>query len=169
VCLQRTIELDDARISIRDWPGIGGPLVHAPDPLARSAIADALGAGLAPAFRVLSVAARGGVAYQVTATDLAGVLRQFGFPRAVLLGEGLGCLHVLIVAAWYPELAWRIILVEPTGVTATGASLEARALRDCPPDMTNLRRGVSCAVLELAADDPALVQRVEAFLTAPLP
>jgi pimeloyl-ACP methyl ester carboxylesterase len=169
VCLERTIELDAVRLAVRDWPGVGGPLVHVPDLLLPSTLVEGLALALAPTCRVLSVAPRINVAYQVAAMDLADVLRQFGFPRPVLLGEGLGCLHVLIVAAWYPELVWRVVLVDPTSVPSAGDSLETRALRNCPPDMTSLRRAVKCDVLELASDDAALGQRIEAFTTAPLP
>ena len=141
VCLERTIELDHVRLAVRDWPGHGAPLIHAPDPLVPSRLADRLAAGLAPSHRVLSVAPRAGVPYQVAAADLVGVLKQFGFLKPVLVGERLGCLSVLILAAWYPERVWRAILVEPTwqasdresdgesGRETDGESIEARALR----------------------------------------
>ncbi len=166
---------------MRDWPGHGAPLIHAPDPLVPSRLADRLAAGLAPSHRVLSVAPRAGVPYQVAAADLVGVLKQFGFLKPVLVGERLGCLSVVILAAWYPELVWRAILVEPTwqasdresdgesGRETDGESIEARALRECPPDQTALRARVTCEVLEMSADEAALVQRVEAFVASPLP
>jgi hypothetical protein len=101
--------------------------------------------------------------------DLVGVLNQFGFVKPVLIGEHLGCLPVVIVAAWYPTEVWRSILIDPTYAAGDGDSAEARALGDCPPDVKALRARVSCDLLELRAEDPALLTHVEAFLATPLP
>jgi pimeloyl-ACP methyl ester carboxylesterase len=128
-----------------------------------------LAASLAPVHRVLSIAPRAGVPYQVAAFDVQGVLAQFGFVRPVLIGEGLGCLPVVLVAAWFPGVVGRVILVDPTCTPAADDSLEARALRACPPDIAALRREMTCPVLELRADDPALATRLEAFFEPPLP
>jgi pimeloyl-ACP methyl ester carboxylesterase len=97
------------------------------------------------------------------------VLSQFGFASPVLVGEGLGCVPAMIVAAWYPDRVGRIILVAPAVEPPPGDDAGAWALRECPPDWTALRARVSCDVLEVAADDPSLVERVEALLAAPLP
>jgi pimeloyl-ACP methyl ester carboxylesterase len=115
------------------------------------------------------VAPRAGAPYQVAALDLHGVLAQFGFVRPVLLGECLGCLPVVLVAAWFPQVVGRVILVDAACRAPDDARLEARALRECPPDWPALRAELRCAVLELRADDPGLVSSVEAFLEAPLP
>ncbi len=143
--------------------------MHVPDPLAPSPLAEKLAAALAPTYRVLSIAPRAGVPYQVTGLDVAGVLAQFGFVEPVLIGEGLGCLTVVLAAAWYPRGVSRVVLVDPVCGAPDGDSLEARALRECPPDWPALRSGLRCSVLELRADDAALPRRVEAFLEAPLP
>jgi pimeloyl-ACP methyl ester carboxylesterase len=154
---------------VRDWPGLNRTLVHCPDPLASSALVDSLALRLAPTHRVLSLAPRPDVPYQVATMDLLGVLDQFGFPQPVVVGERLGCLPVVLVAAWYPYRVGQIILVDPTRAASGGNSVVARALRECPPDWAALRARLACDVLELAADDPLLVARVEAVLAAPLP
>ena len=168
VCLERTIELDNVRLSVRDWPGLGRAIVHSPDPLSPRSVIDRL-AALAPTHRVLSLAPRAGLAYQVTALDLVGVLNQFGFVRPVLVGEGLGCVSVALVAAWHPECAGGLVLVDATCEPPPHDSLEARALRDCPPDWAALRSRWRCTVLELRADDASLLRRIEACAAAPLP
>jgi pimeloyl-ACP methyl ester carboxylesterase len=102
--------------------------------------------------------------------DLLGVLDQFGFLQLqpVLLGEGLGCLPVVLVAAWYPQRVGSLILVDPT-LHSVGDDVGAMSLRECPPDWPTLRARVACEVLELS-DDPSLLARLEkAFLAAPLP
>jgi pimeloyl-ACP methyl ester carboxylesterase len=159
---------------VRDWPGLGVPLVHVPDPLRLrpSGLVEGLAALLAPTYRVLSVAPRAGAPYQVAAADLRGVLSQFGFLQPVLIGEGLGCLAVVILAAWYPERVGRLILVGPTYAAPEDRvedGIEARALQECPPDSPALLRSVRCDVLQMPADDPALLERVEAFLATRLP
>jgi pimeloyl-ACP methyl ester carboxylesterase len=159
---------------VRDWPGLGVPLVHVPDPLSLrpSELVEGLAALLAPTYRVLSVAPRAAAPYQVAAADLEGVLSQFGFLQPVLIGEGLGCLTVVILAAWYPELVGRLILVGPTCAAPEDSledGIEARALRECPPDWPALLESVRCEVLGMPADDPSLLARVEAFLATPLP
>jgi pimeloyl-ACP methyl ester carboxylesterase len=153
---------------VRDWPGLGRAIVHSPDPLRSGSVIDRLVA-LAPAYRVLSVAPRAGVAYQVTALDLRGVLDQFGFVSPVLVGEGVGCVSVALIAAWYPERVGGLVLVDATCAAPAGGSLEARALRDCPPDWPALRSRLRCDVLDVRADDASLVPRIEAFAAAPLP
>jgi pimeloyl-ACP methyl ester carboxylesterase len=169
VCLERTIELDNVRLGVRDWPGLGAPLVHVPDSLAPSRLIDVLASQLTPRHRVLSVAARAGVPYQVEAFELLGVLQQFGFVRPVLIGERRGCLPVVLLAAWYPWCVGRVILVDPTCEPPTGESVEARALRVCPPDWPALRGLLTCHVLQLRIDDPAVASRVEAYFDTPLP
>jgi pimeloyl-ACP methyl ester carboxylesterase len=168
VCLERTIELDNVRLSARDWPGLGRTIVHSPDPLSGRSVIARL-AALAPTYRVLSVIPRASVPFQVASLDLVGVLDQFGFVTPVLVGEGLGCVPVVLVAAWYPERMGGLVLVDATWEASSGDGVEAQALRDCPPDWAALRSRVNCGVLELRADDAALVPRVEAFAAAPLP
>src|SRR5438132_9388241 len=102
VCLERIVELDNVRLRLRDWPGYAGPLVHVPDPLVSSVVVECIAASLAPRYRVVSLSPGNSVAYQVHATHLLAVLSQFGFVAPILVGEGLGCLATLIVAAWYP-------------------------------------------------------------------
>jgi pimeloyl-ACP methyl ester carboxylesterase len=133
---------------VRDWPGFGGPLVHSPDLFSDSSFVEALAASIAPRMRVVSVSPRLGVPYQVNAMDLLGVIEQFGFVAPVVLGEGLGCLVALMLAAWYPSHTGGLILVEPKSELTTGDSTQARALRDCPPDVARLRARVRCPVIE---------------------
>ncbi len=104
---------------------------------------------IAPRYRVMSVGPRGGTPYQVGATDLLGVILQFGLHDPVVLGEGLGCVTTLVFSAWYPEHARRLILAKPTW-NVSGDSLEARALRDCPPDLPALSGRIRCPVTEVS-------------------
>jgi pimeloyl-ACP methyl ester carboxylesterase len=159
VCLERTVELEGARLRLRDWPGFGGPLVHVPDPLsAGDDVVLALAARFAPDYRVLTLEPRAAQAYQVHAADVLATLEQFGFAAPVLIGEGLGCLAALVVAAWHPGRVARLVLVEPTCAAPPGqeSSIEARALRDCPPDWPSLRNAVTCPALELRRTDTSL-------------
>ena len=136
-------------LEVRDWPGIAGPLVHVPDPLSATGLVEEIASRVAPRYRVISVSPRSGVPYQVSATDLLGVLNQFGFENTVLVGEGLGCLTALVVAAWYPEQVGRLILVQPCW-HASDNTPEGWALRDCPPDLDSLRQRVRCQVNEVS-------------------
>jgi pimeloyl-ACP methyl ester carboxylesterase len=139
--------LDNVRLKVRDWPGLAGPLVHVPDPLAASTLIDAVAALVAPRWRVLSVTPRPGIPYQVSVVDLDGVLSQFGFANATVVAEGLGYVTSLLLAAWHPQWVGRLLLVEPS-CEARGESIEARALRVCPPNWLELRAAVQCPVTE---------------------
>jgi pimeloyl-ACP methyl ester carboxylesterase len=105
----------------------------------------------------------------VWATDIVGILSQFGFTTPVVVGEGVGCVPVVVVAAWYPERLGRVLLVDPNAAPPDGDDAAAWSLRDCPPDWRALRARLTRGVLEVPADDPSLVARVEAALAAPLP
>jgi pimeloyl-ACP methyl ester carboxylesterase len=102
---------------------------------------------VAPRCRVVSVHPRPGIPYQTGVTDLVGVVRQFGFEHPVVLGEGAGCVTAVLLAAWYPEHAGGLILVR-AALQLVGESIEARALRACPPDWTALRAAVRCPMIE---------------------
>jgi pimeloyl-ACP methyl ester carboxylesterase len=156
--------LDNVRLRLRDWPGYAGPLVHSPDRPATSSLIENIAASLAPRYRVLSLAPRGDAPYQVHATDLVEVLRQFGFRSPILIGERLGSLTSLIVAAWYPVCVGGLVLVDPLSTALPGDTIEARSLRDCPPEIARLRSAVRCPVLE--SHD---ARDIEAFVTATLP
>jgi pimeloyl-ACP methyl ester carboxylesterase len=148
VCLQRTVELDNVRLRLRDWPGFAGPLVHLPDPLAPSSFIDALAALLAPKFRVVSLSLRDDAPCQVDVVDTMAVFDQFGFETPVLVGERAGCLAALLVAVWYPTRVGGLVLVDATYAPPSGESLAARALRDCPPNWADLRAAIRCPVCE---------------------
>jgi pimeloyl-ACP methyl ester carboxylesterase len=138
--------------------------VHVPDPLSSCfTVAAELAAALAPRYRVLSVTPRGESPYQVDAVDLVGVLRQFGFVSPVLVGERLGCVVALLVGAWYPDRVAALILVDAAYTAPSAETIEARALRDCPPDWPRLRQAVRCPVLELSSAAFSIAA-VEAFL-----
>ena len=168
VCLERSVELDGGRLRLRDWPGICGPLVHVPDPLwVDDALVDALAARFAPRYRVLSLQPRPAQPYQVQLADLRATLDQFGFGAPVLVGERLGCVAALLLAAWYPDSVARLVLLDQTCPIPPGdeSCVEARALTDCPPDRARLRLAVRCPVLEL--NDAAQAQDLDAFLQLP--
>jgi pimeloyl-ACP methyl ester carboxylesterase len=163
VCLERTIELAEVRLRLRDWPGLAGPLVHVPDPLVVDhGLVQALAEALTPGFRVLSLEPRGASPYQVDACDLLALLDQFGFATPVLIAEGLGCVAALLVAAWYTDRVAGLVLVEPVYAPPLADGVPARALRDCPPNWPSLRGAVQCAVLEVPRT--AAVEDLERFL-----
>jgi pimeloyl-ACP methyl ester carboxylesterase len=169
VHLERTIDLAEVHLRVRDWPGFGGPLVHVPDPLdADDSLVEALAARLAPGYRVLSLKPRGGSPYQVDAADLLAMLDQFGFETPVLLAERLGCVPATLVAAWHAGRVAGLVLVNPTYESPLSDGVEARALRDCPPDWALLRGSVACPVLVPSAGF-GVVDEVEAFLTQLVP
>jgi len=165
VCLGHTVELDSVRLRVRDWPGRAGPLVHVPDPLSLAdSVVERVAAALAPRYRVLSVAPRGDVPYQVDVVDLIGVLSQFGFRIPVLLGERLGCVTALLAAAWYPDRVAGLILADPVYDPPASEEVAARALRDCSPDWSSVRSALRCRVLESNA-----LEAIEEFLQAQVP
>jgi pimeloyl-ACP methyl ester carboxylesterase len=169
VCLERTIELDGVRLRLRDWPGRGDPLIHVPDPLSPddSAI-ERLASAFAWRYRVLSLAPRGASPYQVDYVDLLATLDQFGFQSPVLIGERLGCITAVLCAAWQPGRLAGLVLLDPRcGPPPSAPGIEARALRDCPPDWPALRQSVQCPVLELHWSDLA-VDQLDRFLTTQL-
>jgi pimeloyl-ACP methyl ester carboxylesterase len=157
VCLERTVELGTVRLRLRDWPGHSSPVIHVPDPVSpRAELVDALATALAPGLRVLSLQPRGDAPYQVDAADLLAVLDQFGFVRPVLIGERLGCLPALLIAAWHPGRLGRLVLIDPTCDPKGSAGIAASALRDCPPDWRGLRNAVDCPVHEVAWSSTAV-------------
>jgi pimeloyl-ACP methyl ester carboxylesterase len=157
-------------LRVRDWPGWGGPLVHVPDPLAPDdGVVGALSAALAPRYRVLSVTPRGSSPYQVDMFDVLGVLNQLGFEQPVLVGERLGCVPVMLIGAWHPSRVAGLVLIEPSYVAPVGNSVEARTLRECPPDWPKLRAASGGRSLHVERVDGDLPRQVEAFLAATLP
>jgi pimeloyl-ACP methyl ester carboxylesterase len=125
VCLDRAIDLPEVQLSVRDWPGRAGPLVHVPDPLAPSSLIDGVASALAPRWRVLSVAAN--------AEELAALLRLFGFDKPVLLGEGRGCLAPVLVAAWQMAPVESLVLADPRPELPPGLDWDALlAAVGCP-------------------------------------
>jgi pimeloyl-ACP methyl ester carboxylesterase len=143
--------------------------VYVPDPLAPSdVVVEALGAAFGPGYRVLSIEPRSGQPYQVQAADVLATLDQFGFLSPVLIGERLGCVAALLIAAWHPDRVASLVLVDPTYTAPPehASSVEARALRDCPPDWPSLHAAVHCPVLVLHWDD-AGVERLQTFLQLP--
>ena len=88
-------------------------MVHVPDPLLpNDLVVDALAAWFAPRYRVVSLEPRAGQPYQIQTADLRATLHQFGFSSPILVGQRLGCLAALLVAAWYPKSVARLILVD---------------------------------------------------------
>lgn len=163
VHLERTIELAEVRLRLREWPGVAGPLVHVPDPLSvDDGFAQGLAEVFAPRYRVLSVQPRGASPYQVDACDLLALLDQFGFASPVLIAEGLGCVAAVLVAAWHVDRVAGLVLVEPVYAPPLADGVPARALRDCPPNWPSLREAVQCAVLDVPRT--AAVVDIERFL-----
>ena len=114
----------------------------------------------------MSLSPRASIPYPVSAWDLVGTLDQFGFTSPILVGQRLACLSVLVVAAWYPSRVGGLVLVDPNVGMPPGDSIEARALRDCPPDWPALRAAVTCPVCELHGGSAALSEEIDAFATA---
>jgi pimeloyl-ACP methyl ester carboxylesterase len=170
VCLERGIELAGVRLRLRDWPGQDGPLVHVPDPLAPgNVVVDALAAQFAPPYRLLSVEPRAAHPYQTQAVDLRATLEQFGFAAPILIGERLGCIAALLVAAWYPDVIGRLVLVDPVYEASPlhELTIEARALRECPPDWPSLRSSVHCPVQVVRWTDRLGAEDLRGFLQIP--
>jgi pimeloyl-ACP methyl ester carboxylesterase len=124
---------------------------------------------MAPRFRVVSVSSRGDSPYMVNAVDLHATLRQFGFSKPILVGERLGCLTALLLAAWYPSNVHGLVLIDPMYAPPPAETIEARALRDCPPDVARLRVRLSCPVLDAASTSETLIQDIQALVVATLP
>jgi pimeloyl-ACP methyl ester carboxylesterase len=152
-CLEREIDA----LTLREWPGLRGPLVCLSDPLGSlSGLPSAFGNQLAPEWRVFSLAPRPELPYQAQAAELLRVLDTFGFERSVLLGSGLGGGIALLIAAWYPKRVAGLVLVNNHALT-TGrrrkiAALAAdqpawRAWLDAPPAWKRLESRVVCPVL----------------------
>lgn len=160
--LERTIELDNVRLTLREWPGQGGPLIYVPDPGCTSGLLARVVDALAPRYRVLSIGARPDQPYQVQVADLHGMMAQFGFVGAVILAEGIGCAGALLLAAWYPRRVAAVVLVDAG--PPDGDALIARSLRDCPPDWARLRQHVTCPVVERASTDFDLVEQLQTLL-----
>jgi pimeloyl-ACP methyl ester carboxylesterase len=150
VCLERTVELEGPRLRVRDWPGHRGPVVHVQDPAGppASSFVEAFAASVAPRYRVLSLQPRDSGTYQVDAADLLAMLDTFGFRAPVLLGERLGCVPALLVAAWHPDRMAGLVLVDPLYAAPLADDVRSRALLDCPPDWPRLRARILCPVLE---------------------
>ncbi|MCA1648349.1 MAG: insulinase family protein [Chloroflexi bacterium] len=151
---------------------IAGPprVVHVPDPRAPSeAVVEALNVAFGPDYRIVSIEPRAGQPYQVQAADLLATLKQFGFPPVVMVSERFGCVAALLLAAWHPGHVQRLLLVDPiyAAPNADDRSVEARALRDCPPDWRSLRAAVHCPVLEADWHDAPDGQTVRTFLRLP--
>jgi pimeloyl-ACP methyl ester carboxylesterase len=176
VCLDRTVELEAARLRLRDWPGLDGPLVHVPDPFFADVFADAcadvcaddsvleeLAAALAPAYRLLSLTPRNAQGYQVAAADLLGVLDQFGFVKPILIAERSGCAPALLVAAWHPGRIGKVVLIDAAYDPPDSARIEAQSLRDCPVNWSAVRNSVDCPVLDLTWHALAMA-RLQNFL-----
>jgi pimeloyl-ACP methyl ester carboxylesterase len=164
VCLERIVELAEVRLRLRDWPGLGGPIVHIPDPLtADDSLVATLATALPRRYRLLSLEPRGTSPYQVDAADILALLDQFGFEAPVLVAEGVGCVAALLVAAWHSGRVAGLVLIEPTYDPPPSDALLARALRDCPPDWVSLRKAVECPVLVLTERTSAVDELAEFF------
>jgi hypothetical protein len=99
VVLQREAELAPVRLSFRDWPGYGSPILH----LAQADISgriDDLARALAPRHRVLSLDLPRACAVEVSASHVAEFIEQFGFKDIVLLSEGATVAIAELAARW---------------------------------------------------------------------
>jgi pimeloyl-ACP methyl ester carboxylesterase len=142
--------------------------VHVPDPLSpRDDVVSDLAAYFAPEYRVLSISPRPGQPYQTQMGDVLATLDQFGFDEPIVVGERLGCVAALLLAAWHPGRAARLVLIAATfAALSHWDSVEARALRDCPPNMTTLRAAIQGPLLEIAWN-AATVDNLNQFLQIP--
>jgi pimeloyl-ACP methyl ester carboxylesterase len=162
--LERTLDLGPARLRLRDWPGRGGPLVHAPDPSSPTeGLITAIATAFAPELRVLSLAPRTERPYQQHALDLLALLDQFGFQTPLLVGEGRGCLAALLIAAWIPSRVRAVVLVQPSS-SAPPDGLFGLSLADGPSDIAALRQRLRCPSLDLLVSDSQAVRQLGDFL-----
>jgi len=80
-------------------------------------------------------------------------LNQFGFEKPILVGERLGCAAALVLAAWNPGRIARLVMIDLSDEPRSAQdSLEARALRECPPNWPALRAAVQCPIVEVRWD-----------------
>ena len=107
----------------------------------------------------------GKTAYQVQAMDILGFLDQFGLEKPILVGERLGSVAAVLLAAWHPGRVARLVLIDATYV-AQGSSPEARSLKDCPPDWPSIRGAVQCPIVEVRWDS-ATVDNLKQYLQIP--
>ena len=98
------------------------------------------------------------MSYQSDAADLEALLSAFGFEQPLLVGEGMGAVAPLLVAAWWPALVGALVLVAPAREATQG--IAGRGLRECPPDWDALLALVRCPVRVLDAWSMAEVEEL---------
>ena len=119
----RFVQAGGVRLHYLEWEGNGPPavLLHATGLCA--GVWTALAASLAPAFHGYAFDQRGHgdsdkpegpYVWDHLGQDLAAAADALGLRRALLVGHSSGGVAVLHAAALRPDLAWRLILVEPT-------------------------------------------------------
>jgi pimeloyl-ACP methyl ester carboxylesterase len=117
-----------------------------------------------------SSGARHGHGFQVHATDCLALLDLLGFERVVLVGQGYGAVVALLLAAWQPERAAGLVLLDepatppgsgPTQVPDRAEAIRGEAwwLRVAPPDLAAVHARVRCPTLRVQASDTAPVSR----------
>jgi pimeloyl-ACP methyl ester carboxylesterase len=152
--LDRSFELDAARLQVADWPGRAGPLVCLPSLGGVGRDFDALAARVSPSWRVLALDLRGrggstgagsAIGYQVHVADSVALLEQLGVEQGVVLGVGFGALVAALLAAWHPALVGGLVLVDADEPAVVPADL--RVLRDATPRFDRVARAIRCPTL----------------------
>jgi hypothetical protein len=145
--LVRPVELPATHVTMLDWPGQGGLLVHLPEPASvapPSPLISTVAERLQPRYRVISLAREADQPYQADAATVLSWLAQFGFAPQILVGERGGSLTALLVAAWATSPPSALGLFDADVDTAPPTSLRARSLRAAPPAHDALRAAVPC-------------------------
>ncbi|MCS7002636.1 MAG: alpha/beta hydrolase [Dehalococcoidia bacterium] len=115
-----------ARLSALRWDGDGPPILCLHGQTANAQSFSGLAARLAPEFTVVAVDLRGrgesekppiGYGYQVHVADVVHAISGLGLaaPAPVLVGHSWGAIIALCVAAWYPDAARALVLIDGGG------------------------------------------------------
>lgn len=125
---EQTIELPGVCLQYLDWPGEGPPLLCIHGLTANRHSWDGLARRVHPRRRVIAVDLRGrglsdkppAGSYGVHehAKDMAALITALGLGPVVVVGHSLGGLVAAMLAADFPELVSRLVLIEAGGVGA---------------------------------------------------
>jgi pimeloyl-ACP methyl ester carboxylesterase len=118
---RRTVESDGVRVSCRDRPGPGRPVVLLHGLAGHAGEWDAVARRLSTRHRVVAVDQRGHGASErlpddrsraAYVTDVVAVLDQLGLDEPVLIGQSLGGHTAMLATAAHPDLVHALVLVE---------------------------------------------------------